>query len=108
MTSITKSYLELLAQRAQLEADIAAARATERRAALTQIRRIMEEHGITPVELDGMLRGGKRGPRASAVPKYRDPATGTTWSGRGRTPRWIAGQDREQYRITPDVAAPGE
>lgn len=29
-----------------------------------------------------------RGPQA---PKYRDPKTGATWSGRGRAPAWLAG-----------------
>ncbi|WP_415867691.1 H-NS family nucleoid-associated regulatory protein [Burkholderia ubonensis] len=37
--------------------------------------------------------------RAPAVAKYRDPASGAVWSGRGRTPRWIAGQDREKFLI---------
>src|SRR5262245_33849068 len=29
------------------------------------------------------------GQRASPEPKYRDPKTGDTWSGRGREPRWL-------------------
>lgn len=82
MTSTTKSYRELLAQRAQLETDIAAARAAERRAALQQIRHIMTEYAITTAELRGRLMPGD-----SVTPKYRDPVTGTTWSGRGRSPR---------------------
>jgi DNA-binding protein H-NS len=32
-------------------------------------------------------------------PKYRDPETGATWSGRGVAPRWIAGKDREAFLI---------
>ncbi|WP_408475216.1 H-NS family nucleoid-associated regulatory protein [Paraburkholderia strydomiana] len=27
-----------------------------------------------------------------AAPKYRNPETGETWSGRGRAPRWIKDQ----------------
>ncbi|MBF3536347.1 H-NS histone family protein [Burkholderia pseudomallei] len=34
-----------------------------------------------------------------ALAKYRDPASGAVWSGRGRAPRWIAGQDRENFLI---------
>ncbi|WP_198364282.1 H-NS family nucleoid-associated regulatory protein [Burkholderia ubonensis] len=37
--------------------------------------------------------------RAPALAKYRDPASGAVWSGRERTPRWIAGQDREMFLI---------
>jgi DNA-binding protein H-NS len=37
-------------------------------------------------------------------PKYRDPATGETWSGRGRMATWLrrkqdAGEDIEKYRL---------
>ena len=37
-------------------------------------------------------------------PKYRDPATGETWSGRGRMATWLkhkqdAGEDIETYRV---------
>ncbi len=28
-------------------------------------------------------------PRSAAKPKYRDPATGKTWTGRGREPIWM-------------------
>jgi hypothetical protein len=36
--------------------------------------------------------------------KYRDPATGETWSGRGRMATWLkrkldAGEDIEKYRV---------
>ena len=33
------------------------------------------------------------------APKYRDPATGMTWTGRGRAPVWIVGDDRSKYLI---------
>ena len=31
--------------------------------------------------------------------KYRDPATGQTWTGRGKAPKWIDGKDRAQFAI---------
>lgn len=40
--------------------------------------------------------------KAAAVkypPKYRDPETGRTWSGRGRMPRWIQDMDRTGFLI---------
>ena len=41
---------------------------------------------------------------SEAAPKYRDPATGETWSGRGRMPRWLkakqdAGENLDTYRV---------
>src|SRR5690606_16048375 len=52
-------------------------------------------------------RGAKKAaarPRKPVAPKYRNSKTGETWSGRGRTPRWLAaleaqGKSREDYRI---------
>lgn len=42
--------------------------------------------------------------RKPVAPKYRNAKTGDTWSGRGRTPRWLAaleaqGKSREDYRV---------
>ncbi|WP_415868024.1 H-NS family nucleoid-associated regulatory protein [Burkholderia ubonensis] len=37
--------------------------------------------------------------RAPAIAKYRDPASGAAWSGRGRESRWIAGRDRTMFLI---------
>ncbi|NDD83422.1 H-NS histone family protein [bacterium] len=36
--------------------------------------------------------------------KYRDPATGNTWAGRGRIPTWLAayeaeGRNREEFKV---------
>ena len=48
---------------------------------------------------------GQEEPKASEVKaKYRDPATGDTWSGRGRMASWLkkkqdAGEDIEKYRV---------
>jgi DNA-binding protein H-NS len=43
--------------------------------------------------------------RTKAAPKYRNPATGETWAGRGKQPRWLrkainAGQSQEDFRIS--------
>ena len=42
--------------------------------------------------------------------KFRDAATGATWTGRGKTPRWLVdaeanGRSREEFRIVAEVAA---
>lgn len=33
------------------------------------------------------------------APKYRDPVSGNTWTGRGKAPKWIEGQDRAPFLI---------
>ncbi|MEX3981858.1 H-NS family nucleoid-associated regulatory protein [Paraburkholderia sp. EG287A] len=38
--------------------------------------------------------------RGAQAPKYVDPKTGATWSGRGRAPAWLAGaKDRSRFLI---------
>ncbi|CAM2192098.1 DNA-binding protein H-NS [Paraburkholderia kururiensis] len=38
--------------------------------------------------------------RGHQAPKYHDPKSGATWSGRGRAPAWIAGaKDRTKFLI---------
>ena len=37
--------------------------------------------------------------KGAAVAKYRNPKTGETWSGRGRSPAWLAGKNRERFLI---------
>ena len=93
---MTKNYRELLAERAALEEQIATVRAQERGAALATIRQLMVDFAITAGELDGKREKRSRAPVEA---KYRDPASGKTWSGRGKPPAWIAGKDRGVYLI---------
>jgi DNA-binding protein H-NS len=86
---------ELIAQKAALEKRIAEAQTQERAAAIAQIRQLMDQYGLSLADLGGRAvaakSGGKAGPRkGSKVPiKYRDPATGNAWSGRGLQPKWL-------------------
>ncbi|MEX3983683.1 H-NS histone family protein [Paraburkholderia sp. EG287A] len=39
-------------------------------------------------------------PKTHVAPKYKDPDSGATWSGRGRAPLWIAdAEDRSKFLI---------
>jgi DNA-binding protein H-NS len=86
---------DLIAQKAALEQKIAEARRAERAGAIAQIQSLMAAHGLTLADLAGKAsaaapakEGGAR--KGSKVPaKYRDPDTGTTWSGRGLHPKWL-------------------
>ncbi|WP_027793280.1 H-NS histone family protein [Paraburkholderia acidipaludis] len=97
------SYKELLAQREKLEKQIEEAKAREYAEVLEEIKQKMADYGITLAELGGGRASGKSAKaarsRASVAPKYRDPDSGSTWSGRGKPPRWIAGKDREKFLI---------
>jgi DNA-binding protein H-NS len=93
-------YRALLAQREALEKQIEELRNAERGDAIEWIREQMALYEVKPEDLEPR---GSRGPRKQSAPvaaKYRDPASGATWSGRGKPPRWIAGQDRDKFAIT--------
>jgi DNA-binding protein H-NS len=86
---------DLMAQKAALEKQIAEAQTQERASAIAQIKDLMAQYGLSAADLGGKSvpakPSGKKGPRTgSKVPaKYRDPATGQAWSGRGLHPKWL-------------------
>jgi DNA-binding protein H-NS len=96
------SYKELLAQRETLEKQIEETKAKELAEVIADIRQKMTDYGITSADLGAArVKYGKAPmrPRAGVAPKYRDPDSGNTWSGRGKPPKWIAGQDRGSFLI---------
>ena len=82
---------ELLAQKAELERQIAEQQRTERAAAIAQVRELMSQFGLTLADIGarGAHAAPTAAPRAKVAAKYRDPATGQTWSGRGLQPNWL-------------------
>ena len=88
------SYAELLAQKRLLDEQIANARKAESEQALQAVLQLVQEFGFTAQQVFPW----KPQPKKVAA-KYRDPATGATWSGRGKPPQWIAGKDRTPFVI---------
>ena len=96
-----KSVEELQAERQKLDDEINSKRNAEKASVIAQIKSVADTYGVTPdeiVEAMGGLRSKRKGVKAK--PKYRNPATGVVWSGRGKEPAWIKGQDRNQFLIT--------
>jgi len=91
---------QLLEQKAAIEQQIAAAREQAIHDGVARARAIIDEFGLTAEDLFGGKRARKSPSAGSKVAaKYRDPASGQTWTGRGRTPRWMEGQDRDAFLI---------
>lgn len=83
-------YQELREKIAKLEAEAEAARNAEMQEAVSDIKAKIKAYGLTASDL-GFAGFGRTGKAKGAVPaKYRDPATGNSWTGRGRAPKWIA------------------
>ena len=81
---------ELLAQKAALEKQIAEAQRGERADAIAKVRALMSEYGLTLADIGTKAAAAPRAAGAKKVAaKYRDPATGATWSGRGLQPKWL-------------------
>lgn len=103
------TYQQLLAQKAALDAELSELRATEINSVIDRIRTLMAEYGLSLDDIRVKRRRG-RPPRSQGVentaktnkqtlaPKYRDPKTGKTWSGRGRPPGWL-GPNPKKYLI---------
>lgn len=108
--SIRKQIEKLEAQAARLEA----VADEKKKKAVGQVVTLMKKLDVTPEDImeyrprRGRGRAAKKAatarPRKPVAPKFRNTKTGETWSGRGRTPRWLAaleaqGKSREDYRI---------
>ena len=93
------SYKELLKQREALEQKINEARRNELSEAVSQVRALVTEFGLTAQDVfpAGKARSASAG--SKVAPKYRNPATGQTWTGRGKAPKWIQNENREQFAI---------
>ena len=108
---MTQTYDDLMAQTNALIEQEIALRTAERDAIIGQTIALCRDHGITADELRfaGLMnkrraaasRKSGSGRRVSVgVPKYQDPKTGATWTGRGQAPAWIlAAKNRDRYLI---------
>lgn len=94
------SYKELLQKQKELAVQVEEARKREIADAVHKARELVAEYGLTAQDVfPGRRRGGKTASAGKVAPKYRDPATGVTWTGRGKPPRWIEGKDRSAFAI---------
>lgn len=93
------TYAEIKAQIAELENKAKEARAVELAAAKEQIAEIMRTYGLTLADLGGGVKARDVKARQLVPAKYRNGATGETWTGRGRSPLWLAGKNRDEFLI---------
>ena len=94
------TYKELLKQREDLEQQINEARTRELADAVAKVRNLIAEYSLTAEDVFPPVRARASSNAGTKVaPKYRDPVTGATWTGRGKAPKWIDGKDRSQFAI---------
>lgn len=94
------SVEELRRQQEEIDRKIQEKQKAEKKAVIDQIVNVVNTYQIPVEELVEALGGMKvKRKGAKAKPKYRDPVTGTIWTGRGKEPAWIRGKDRKAFLI---------
>jgi DNA-binding protein H-NS len=95
------TYKELMAQRQALEEKIAEARQRETKDAIAKVQALVADFELTPEDVfpSGKKIKSKSGPARKVAPKYKNPLTGETWTGRGRSPNWIKGKSANDFLI---------
>jgi DNA-binding protein H-NS len=85
---------------------------SKREPAIRKVKALMEKLGVSLDDLKGSAAAPRRGRKPGAAKakstgtvaiKYKD-SNGNTWTGRGKTPRWLVeaetnGQSRAQFLI---------
>lgn len=101
---ITEAEAVVNALRKQLDEE----RKAERSQVIEQVRALIKDHELTASDLGISAKGSAK--RATAdkrnivAPKFKDPATGQTWTGRGKQPTWLstlltAGRQKDDFLI---------
>ncbi|MFU2486556.1 H-NS family nucleoid-associated regulatory protein [Thauera sp. WH-1] len=105
------TYVELMAQIEALQKQAEEVRQAEIADVIAEIRQKIRDYDLTatdlgltsvaPLKAESVSRGDKR---AAVKPKYRDSASGKTWTGRGVMPKWMkeaveAGRSRDEFLI---------
>jgi DNA-binding protein H-NS len=115
-------YSSLMNQIANLKKQAESVRSLEKSTAVAEIKEQMKTLGISLADLqiggsskviapkgvratksvkkEILVKATRRKPEA----KYLDPTTGTTWTGRGKTPKWLqaallSGKKKEKFAI---------
>lgn len=97
------SYKDLLSQIETLKQQAESQRKSEISHVVADIRRKMQEYGISLSDL-GAAGRGSRSKGTTVAAKYRNPKTGDTWTGRGKMPKWLQaevgmGKRKEDFLI---------
>lgn len=92
-------YQILLEKRKELDAKISSEFKRLRAESIGTVKQLCQMYDIGAADI--FAPQSQKTASSVGVAKYRDPATGATWTGRGKPPNWIVGKDRTPFQITP-------
>lgn len=95
---MTSDYKALLQQKAELEKKIDALIQHAKTDAIAEAKAMVQQYGLTKEDVFPSAKS-KPGKHSVGEPKFRNPETGATWTGRGKPPKWIEGKDRASLAI---------
>lgn len=90
---------DLLTIRNECDTLITAAKKANQAQAINEARTLIATYDLTPDDIFPPARGSKAAGVNKVAPKYIDPVTGATWTGRGKAPKWISGKDFNEFLI---------
>lgn len=105
------TYVEIMAQIEALQKQAEQIRRDEIDGVIAEIKQKVRDYdltaadlGLAPAAQSQEVRPAQPSKRSAVKPKYQDPVSGKTWSGRGVMPKWMkaaveAGRSRDEFRI---------
>ncbi len=93
------TYQDYQKQIVELKRLASEARESEATAGVAKIKEIMQTYGLTIADIGGAVKTKSSKPKKEVPAKYRDTASGQEWTGRGRSPRWLDGKNKDDYLI---------
>ena len=82
----TPDLNNLLDQQAELAKQIDTLKKTNRKNAIEQVKSLMSQYDIT---VEDLAKKTSSAAGTKVPPKWQDPVSGATWTGRGRSPSWF-------------------
>ena len=100
---------EIDAERRALQDIVDAERLTKRAQVIASVRETIQAHELSATDLGFVgktsLKQRAVGDKRNVVaPKYQDPDSGKTWTGRGKSPAWLsaqlaAGREKQEFLV---------
>lgn len=94
---------ELIHQKQLIEKAIQDEKLRQKSEGVEKVKAIIAEYDLDIQDIfpgRGMSKSKTMKSHSGKVaPKYRNPENGESWTGRGKPPLWIAGKNRDAFRI---------
>lgn len=104
-----ETYRDVMRRIAELEVKATELRRAEAANVIAEMRATISKYDLRPEDIFAATSGADPSEvereeststrRNKVAPKYMDKRTGATWSGRGKTPGWLIGKNREEFLI---------